>query len=56
MSLLTQKTTWAGIIAAITAVGGYLTGELGLAAALQLFFTAVIGIFLRQGIAKTQPK
>jgi len=47
-----QKTTWTGIVAAITAVAGYATGELVLSAALQLFFTALIGIFLRQGVAK----
>lgn len=47
-----QKTTWAGIVAALTAVGGYFTGELILSAALQLFFTALIGVFLRQGVAK----
>lgn len=47
-----QKTTWTGIAAALAAAGGYLTGELMLSAALQLFFTALIGIFLRQGVAK----
>jgi len=52
--ILRQKTTWAAIVAALTAVGGYLTGELGLAAALQLFFTAAIGAFLRQGVSKGQ--
>lgn len=52
----TQKTTWAGVAAAVAAVAGFATGTVELATALELFFTALIGIFLRQGIAKTGGK
>jgi len=54
MSWYKQKTTWAGVAAAIGAIGAYLTGEVSLMAAGQLFFTGLIGIFLRQGVAKTK--
>ena len=47
-----QKTTWAGIAAAIAAIAGFATGTVELATSLELFFTALIGIFLRQGVAK----
>mgnify|MGYP001616830897 FL=1 len=50
--MITSKTFWAGVAGIITAVGGYLTGELQLAASLQLVFTSLIGIFLRMGIAR----
>ena len=48
----TQKTTWTGIVAAIAAIAGFATGTVELATSLELFFTALIGIFLRQGITK----
>ena len=51
-----QKTFWAGVAAAITAVAGFATGTVELATALELFFTALIGIFLRQGVAKIEKK
>ena len=45
-----QKTTWTGIITVVGAAGGIVTGTLPMAAALQTAATAMIGIFLRQGI------
>jgi hypothetical protein len=50
---LKQKTTWTGIIAVIGAIGGFLSGEIILTDAIQIALTGLIGIFLRQGIAKT---
>lgn len=47
-----QKTTWAGIAGVITAVGGFFMGELTMSPAIQLFFTSLIGIFLRFGVEK----
>jgi len=47
-----QKTTWTGIAGVLSAVGGFLLGELTLQVALPLFFTSLIGIFLRQGVEK----
>jgi len=49
-----QKTTWAGIAAIVAAVGGFTTGTLPAAAAIQMAVTGLIGIFLRQGIEKTK--
>ena len=45
-----QKTTWAAISSVIGAVGGVVTGVLPVAAAAQIVVTAVISIFLRQGV------
>lgn len=45
-----QKTTWTGIASIVGAVGGVMTGTLPMAAAVQLAVTALIGIFLRQGV------
>jgi len=47
-----QKTTWTGVAAAIAAIGGYFTDQASLVPSVQLFFTALIGIFLRQGVSK----
>ena len=50
--MIKSRTFWTGVIGVVTAVGGFLTGELQLAPALQLGFTSLIGIFLRMSIAK----
>jgi hypothetical protein len=50
--ILKQKTTWTGIVAIVTAIGGYYTGGLASADAIEIMITGLIGIFLRQGIAK----
>jgi len=51
-----QKTTWTGVAAVIAAAGGFFTGTLPLATALQMAFTGLLAIFLRQGIAKGENK
>lgn len=55
-SLLKSKTVWTAIIMGLTAVGGMATGELSLADGLQNVATALIAIFLRDGIAQTATK
>ena len=45
-----KKTYMTAIAAVLTAIAGYLTGEVQLAAALQLGFTGAIGAFVRNGI------
>lgn len=45
-----SKAVWTGISGVVTAVGGFVTGVLGPAEALQLGFTSVMGIFIRTGI------
>lgn len=50
--LIKQKTTWTGIVAIITAVGGYFTGDLVLADTIEIAITGLVAIFLRQGIKK----
>lgn len=47
-----SKTAWAAITAIITAVGAYFTGAIDMGVLLGTVSTAVIGIFLRDGIAK----
>ena len=47
-----QKTTWAGIIAVIAAVGARQTGDMTTAQAFQTAITGLIGIFLRQSTNK----
>ena len=54
-SLLKSKTFWAGVAAVITAVGGYSTGDLTPAAAIQVGLTGIVGIFLRDAI-RTETK
>jgi len=46
------KTYVVAAIAAITALGTFLVGEMSLAEMLQTIFTAGIGAFLRAGVAK----
>jgi len=50
--MLKQKTTWTGIIAVVGAIAGVATGTLPISMAIQTAITGLIGIFLRQGIAK----
>ena len=50
--MLKSKTMWAGIAGLVSAAGGYFTGDLGLAAALQIGLTSVIGIFLKHAVTK----
>jgi hypothetical protein len=54
--LLKSKTVWTGIIMVVTAIGGMATGELSMADGLQTVATALIAIFLRDGISKAAPR
>ena len=54
--MLKSKTLWAGVTGLIGAISGYLTGELELGAALNLGFTAVLAIFVRNGVSKVAKK
>ncbi len=47
-----SKTFWAGLAAIVAAVGGYFTGELPMAAAIQMGFTGVLGMTLKHAISK----
>lgn len=47
-----RKTTWAGIAAAITAIGSCLAGEIELGSAIQTVAISLIGIFIRDSIDK----
>lgn len=49
-----QKTTWAGLASVLSGVGGLVTGSVDPNTAVPLIATGLIGIFLRQGIAKGQ--
>ena len=49
---LHQKTTWTGIGALITALGGFYTGEMSIADAAQTVFIGLSAIFLRQAVSK----
>jgi hypothetical protein len=51
-----SKTNWTCIIAAVTAVGAYLSGEITLVVAVQTIFASLVGIFLRQGVEKSGPQ
>jgi hypothetical protein len=50
--ILKQKTTWTGITAIITALGGYFTQTMDASTAIQLGLGGLTAIFLRQGISK----
>jgi phage-related tail protein len=52
ITLLKSKTVWTAIVMGLTAVGGMATGELSLADGLQALATALIAVFLRDGISK----
>ena len=47
-----QKTTWVGIGAVVTGLGGIMTGEMEPAVGLNMIAAGLIGIFLRQGVEK----
>jgi len=47
--ILKSKTFWAGILAIIGAVAGYLTGEMDMNAALAVAVPGLVGIFLKDG-------
>jgi hypothetical protein len=48
------KTFWASLTGITTALGAYFTGEIDLAATLQIVITSVLALFLRHGVAKSE--
>jgi len=51
-----QKTTWSGIGAIIVAVGGIVSGTIEVQTAIEMIVTALLAIFLRQGVEKSKPQ
>lgn len=49
-----KKTYITALGAALSAVGGYLSGSIELADAVQLLFTAILGATLRHGMANDE--
>lgn len=54
MSIYKTRTFWTGIAALVASAGGFLTGTMPAAVAIQTAFTGLMGIFLRAGIAKVE--
>jgi hypothetical protein len=52
MTIFKSKTFWAGLTGIAGAGVGYASGDFSAAEALQTALLGIIGIFLRQGIAK----
>lgn len=52
--MVKTKTFWAALTAILGAVGGFFTGDLGIAEALQIGVTAVMGLFVRHGVQKAE--
>ncbi len=50
--LLKQKTTWAGLSLVIGGLAAGMTGDASWGQALQASIVGLMGIFMRQGIAK----
>lgn len=48
-----KKTYITAAVAVVTAVGAWATGEMALAEAIQLSFTAILGACIRNGIIDT---
>tara|TARA_Y100000401_G_C8212529_1_gene169198 strand:+ start:77 stop:298 length:222 start_codon:yes stop_codon:yes gene_type:complete len=48
------KTFWASVTGIVTAVGAHFTGDIDLAATMQIVITSVLAIFLRHGVAKSE--
>jgi len=53
---LKSKTLWAGITGLVGAVAGYFTGTIDPNTAITVGFTSIIGIFIRDGVAKIEGK
>jgi len=47
-----SKTNWTAISAIVTAIGGYMTGEMQLMNMIMAVVAGLGAIFLRQGVAK----
>ena len=50
--LLKSKTLWTGVSAIVAAAGSFAVGEIEIAQAIQVVVTALIGIFIRDGMVK----
>ncbi len=48
------KTFWASVTGIVTALGAYFTGDIDLAAMMQIVITSVLALFLRHGVAKSE--
>lgn len=48
-----QKTTWTAVAAVVTALGAYISGEIGLTALITAAFSALGLVFMRQGVSKS---
>lgn len=53
MKIWRSKTFWTSVTGGITAIAGYLTGELSLTVCLGAVFVALGAIFMREGIEKS---
>lgn len=51
-----KKTYFTAAAAVVTALGAYFTGEVDLTTTIQSVFTAIMVIFLRQGVASEAKK
>ena len=49
-----QKTTWTAVAGIITAVGGYLVGEIVLQTMIEAVFACFMVVFMRLGVEKSK--
>ena len=49
-----SKTVYAGLAAVITALGSFMASEISMAEMLQVSVTAILAIFLRHGVKKSE--
>jgi len=54
--MIKSKTFWTGIAGIVGAVGGYMTGELEMGAALNVAITSALAIFVRHGVSKVEKR
>lgn len=54
--LYQTKTFWTGVAGGATALGAWLGGDIGNGALLQTVLTALIGMFLREGMSRERLK
>lgn len=54
--LIKTKTFWAGIGGLTAAAGAFFTGEMSLPQTIQVAVTALMGIFIRHGMVKSETK
>ena len=52
IDLVKTKTFWSGIIGIVGAMGGVATGAMEVGQAVEICLTAIMGIFIRDGILK----